>query len=265
MENLINNSELVNEQYKNSENLNLRLSLHKYNVNKVDWQVWCFNQMKFASNAKILELGCGNGLFWENSRDRINNNWNITLSDFSDGMLKSAKQKLDKVGLNFKYEKIDIQNIPYGDESFDVVMAKHMLYHVPDIEKALSEIKRVLKKDGVFYATANSSNSFIELNEIIESFDSNLIINGANKKFGMESGQVILNKYFNEIKTEVFEGKIVVAEVEPIVSYVASTIKGSTILIGEKRDEFKNYIEKIVKQRGSISINTKACMFIVKK
>lgn len=63
------------------------------------------------------------------------------------------------------------------DESFDIVLARHMLYYVTDIEKALLDIKRVLTKDGIFYATTNSSESMAELHELMDHFDSTLGLN----------------------------------------------------------------------------------------
>ena len=44
---------------------------------------------------------------------------------------------------NIEYKQIDVQNIPYEDSSFDIVIANMMLYHVHDINKAVSEIRRV--------------------------------------------------------------------------------------------------------------------------
>lgn len=46
---------------------------------------------------------------------------------------------------------IDIQNIPYEDNSFDLVIANMMLYHVPDLPRALAEVGRVLKPEGKLY------------------------------------------------------------------------------------------------------------------
>lgn len=264
---ITNMESMVKEQYKTDEKFNLRGNLHSYNINKTDWTNWCFNQMEFPSNAKILELGCGTGDLWYRNCNNIKDDWNITLSDFSKGMLLSAKKKLEAIKHNFIFEEIDAQDIPYKDESFDVVIARHMLYFVPDIEKALSEIKRVLIKGGLFYVTTNSNESMAELNELIEKFDSKLGLhnNGMCDRFDMESGHTLLKKYFNEIDVDVLEGKIIVDSAEPVVSYKASTIKGSSILIGQKKQEFTEYVERYIRKKGNISITTKACIFKARK
>ena len=257
----------VREQYNTDEKFKMRGKLHSYNINKTDWTDWCFDKMQFPDNARILELGCGTGDLWYKNSDKINDHWNIILSDFSQGMLLSAKEKLKQLPHNFSYEEIDAQDIPYEDESFDVVIARHMLYFVPDIEKAISEVKRVLTKGGLFYVTTNSCESMAELNELVKKFDSKLGLhnNGMCYRFDMEHGHALLKKYFGEVNADVLEGKIIVDTAEPVVSYKASTIKGSSIIIGEKKKEFTEYVEQYMKENGSLSITTKSCMFKAKK
>ena len=48
------------------------------------------------------------------------------------------------------------------NNTFEIVIANSMLYHVPEIDKALSEVRRVLKKDGVFYAATSGENGIMD-------------------------------------------------------------------------------------------------------
>jgi ubiquinone/menaquinone biosynthesis C-methylase UbiE len=263
----INMENKVIEQYETTEKFNLRCNLQSYNINKTDWDKWCFNKMYFSNKARVLELGCGTGDFWSKNSHNINQDWVITLSDFSKGMLTSTQNRLAPMGHKFSYQQMDAQDIPYSDESFDVVIARHMLYLVPDIEKAISEIKRVLVKGGLFYATTNSCEAMAELNELIERFDPKLGLhnNGMCDRFDLESGKLLLEKYFSEVNVELLEGKIIVDDAEPVVSYKASTIKGSSILVGEKKQKLTKYLKDYMDQKGNISITTKACLFKVRK
>ncbi|UZP04963.1 methyltransferase domain-containing protein [Clostridium botulinum] len=257
----------IKEQYNSDENLKLRTNLHSYNRNKIDWDKWCFQKMNLIKCSKILELGCGVGKLWIKNQDFIDENSEIILSDFSPNMLKCAKNNLENLDYKFKYKKINAEDIPYDDESFDVVIAEHMLYFVTDIEKALSEIKRVLKPNGIFYVTTNSCNSMIELNKLAEKFDPNLDINnnGLSSRFDLENGEKMLKKYFNNIESEILEGKIILDKAEPVVSYKASTIQGNSILVGKKREEFTKYLEKYIEENKNIEITTKAGIFKASK
>ena len=253
----------VKEQYKSDKNLNIRSNLHSYNINKIDFDKWCFNQINFPKNARILELGCGTGKLWFKNKENIDKNLDITLSDFSKSMLKITKDKLKDVDYEFKYEAINMEDIPYRDGSFDIVIAEHMIYFAPDIEKALSEIKRVLIDGGMLYITANSCETMAELNKLAEKFDCSLGIdnNGYSARFELENGEVILKRIFDKVDVEILEGKIIVDDAKSIVSYKASTIQGSSILVGEKKKKFTKYLEDYIKENGNISITTKTCMF----
>lgn len=65
-------------------------------------------------------------------------------------MITAAKENVGNYD-NIEYKVLDIQEIPYEDETFDAVIANMMLYHVPDIYTGLAEVRRVLKRDGSFY------------------------------------------------------------------------------------------------------------------
>lgn len=253
----------VREQYKSDKNLNIRSNLHSYNINKIDFDKWCFDQIRFQKNSRILELGCGTGKLWLKNKDYIDKSLDITLSDFSKSMIKVAQRNLKNLEYKFKYQEINAENIPYEDESFNIIIAQHMLYFVPDIEQAIREVQRILKSNGVFYVTANSCESMMELNKLSEKFAPNLGLdsNGYSDRFDLEHGKLLLEKYFAKVDVEVLNGRIIVNNSEPVVSYKASTIQGSSILIGEKKKEFANYLEDYIKKNGSISITTKACMF----
>ena len=85
----------------------------------------------------------------------------LILSDFSEGMLEQTRKTLQEYE-GIDYQLIDVQKIPYADETFDVVIANMMLYHVPDLSKGLSEIRRVLKKGGKFYCATYGENGIME-------------------------------------------------------------------------------------------------------
>ncbi|MDQ0483098.1 class I SAM-dependent methyltransferase [Guptibacillus hwajinpoensis] len=85
--------ELLDEQYKNSSKLNTRINIHeKYSENNKDWHIWLFEQLNISPNSRILEIGCGDGTFWLKNREQIDSSWNLILSDYSDGMVESAKK-----------------------------------------------------------------------------------------------------------------------------------------------------------------------------
>jgi len=156
---------LKTDQYRDSSNLDARAVLHqRFRTNSYGWFRWVFDTLlKPPEHARILELGCGHGLLWKENITRIPAGWNITLSDLSSGMLDAAWRNLVVSGRAFQFKEIDAQSIPFEDESFDAVIANHMLYHVPDHPKTIMEIKRVLKPGGRLIATTVGENHMREM------------------------------------------------------------------------------------------------------
>ena len=116
---MINNSITVNKQYANSNNLSTRISIHdKYSTNKMGFGNWIFSNYLIESGMKILELGCGTGDMWRGREELINRCGKIILSDFSEGMVATTRTNIGEHE-NVEYEVIDIQNIPYENETFD--------------------------------------------------------------------------------------------------------------------------------------------------
>ena len=107
-----NNTEKTKKQYETSNNLNSRIRLHGlYSTNKLGWSKWVFDNYALNQNQTVLELGCGNGEIWRENADKIPCGVKLTLSDFSQGMLESAKE--NTVGLGINYQIVNAQSIPY--------------------------------------------------------------------------------------------------------------------------------------------------------
>ncbi len=73
----------------------------------------------------------------------------VRISFFSEGMMIETKK--NSTINNVVFKQVDIQSIPYNDKEFDMVVANMMLYYVPDLDKGLEEVARVLKNGGKFY------------------------------------------------------------------------------------------------------------------
>ncbi len=221
---------LKNDQYKDSSNLDARVAIHpRFSTNPYGWFNWLFDRLSvLPADAKILELGCGNGILWKSIVERIPPGWNITLSDLSPGMLDAAWRNLVVTGRAFQFKEIDAQSIPYEAETFDVVIANHMLYHVPDKKKAIQEIVRVLKPAGRLFATTVGENHMREMNEWRRR-----VTHHKNAPFTMsfnlENGLEQLTPFLGEVTVSQYEDNLHVTEVEPIIAYLRSMVSASEI------------------------------------
>jgi len=210
----MNDPKKVMDMYIKKDTLSTRINLHgKYSVNKYGWYNWVFDQYNLNENNKVLEFGCGTGGIWIGRDKQIPENVQIILTDISPLMIEKTKEKLD-INNIFSFQVMDIQDIPFSDECFDIIIANHMLYHVPNMEKALSEIIRVLKSDGIFYATTNGKSHLKELQDM---YKENEI------SFTLENGKEILNKYFSTIDQKLYIDSLEVTDVNDLMDYIVSS------------------------------------------
>jgi ubiquinone/menaquinone biosynthesis C-methylase UbiE len=263
MSNMTNQSYLLNEQYKDAANLNARIQLHtRFSTNKRGWNRWLFEQLKIAPGSQILELGCGPGKLWLSNLDRIGADWQITLSDFSEGMLREAQHNLSQSQSqhHFAFQIIDAQSIPFDDASLDVVIANHMLYHVPDRPKALAEIRRVLKADGRLYASTIGDTHLHEIDDLMSRVDRTFAQRKKGNPFTLENGAEQLNHWFASITLYRYENTLVVTEVEPVIEYVLSG-SAKAVFVGEKLERLRKLLKQELAARGAIYITHDSGLF----
>ena len=210
---------------------------------------------------KILELGCGNGNHWEGKIDTIPNGCSLVLSDFSEGMLDLVREKFS-TNKNVSIKQIDIQEIPFEDETFDVVIANHMLFHVPDLNKALLEVKRVLKVDGVFYSATDGNGGMRPfLHNAIVRFEPTSTAFTEQLPFNLQNGCEILNKYFKNVQRFDYENTLAITNTQDLIEWLKST-KSISGYSDESLLNLYNYFEDIRIRDGAINIPRETGVFI---
>lgn len=256
----LNNDGII-DQYKNADNLNIRIALHKkYSVNKQGFGNWVFSHYRIGEGMSVLELGCGNGQMWLGKDEVIRRCSGLILSDLSEGMLKSAQEKLrDQSGI--EYRKIDIQDIPFADNEFDVVIANMMLYHVPDLSQGLKEVKRVLKDDGTFYCATYGENGMMEYIEGL--FDDFSIGNNRNYSFTLQNGEEKLSRYFPNVTKLLYEDALEVSDVGDMVAYICS-LPGFSDLKDLPQETLRSVLEKNMRD-GVLRVPKDYGMFVVRE
>lgn len=257
---------LTTDQYKDSANLDARIAIHqKFSTNPQGWFNWVFDALvTLPADANILELGCGAGTMWKECADRIPAGWTITLSDLSDGMLDSAWRNLVVTGRSFKFEKIDAQSIPHADETFDAVIANHMLYHVADRKKALQEARRVLKNNGALFASTLGTNHMRELWEMLDHAGCAVKRETITSAFTLENGSGQLQEFFPRVELTQYLDNLRVKELSAVRAYIRSM----TSTADWQEDAFQTVereLAEIMKKNGEIFISKDSGLFKASK
>jgi ubiquinone/menaquinone biosynthesis C-methylase UbiE len=108
------------------------------------WRIWLKKVIPFIEGSKVLEVSFGTGYLMTQYADRFDT-YGI---DFNSEMIQITKSKLEKKGLSAAISKGNVESLPFENNAFDTVVNTMAFTGYPDGEKALDEMKRVLKKNG---------------------------------------------------------------------------------------------------------------------
>jgi SAM-dependent methyltransferase len=144
-------------QYADDRNLRARQRFWLHQQPRLDVVNWILDQAGLAAGLRVLDAGCGNGLYLRGLRER-----GVTAigADLSVGMLQATGHTA--------VFNADITALPLRDGAVDVALAVHMLYHVPDRVAALRELRRVTVPGGLCLAVTNGERHTRALVDLIE-------------------------------------------------------------------------------------------------
>jgi SAM-dependent methyltransferase len=260
---------LKNQQYRDGRNLRARVSLHeKYSTNPTPWQAWVFDHFDLPPSAAILEIGCGPGLLWSANVARIPPGWKVLLSDLSPGMVSEARQGLSHLPY-VSYLSSHAQYPPFRQATFDAVIANHMLYHVPDVERALAAIHRLLKPGGVLIATTNGPAHLQELAAFANQVrgeaasETGNIFQRSIKSFTLQSGGRQLSAHFADVEVHAYPDSLEVDDAEAIMHYIESSTLFGLTSAGLVR--LRKLLDDEMAFHGVVSITKESGLFIARK
>ena len=199
----LTDKEELAEQYATDANLRARQALWTEkdgdDAKEILWRA-----LEAWQPRRVLEVGGGQGELAERMQRELGAE--VTFLDLSPGMVELAQAR----GVDSQVG--DVQELPFADGSFDTVVAAWMLYHVPDIDRALAEMTRVLVEGGALIAVTNSNRHIEELRELLR-----YEVPGFDMTFSSENGEELLGRHF--------------ATVERFDAVVRATVRDRDVLV----------------------------------
>jgi ubiquinone/menaquinone biosynthesis C-methylase UbiE len=271
----LSDPDFVAGQYRDASNLEARIALHRrFSAGEKPLPRWIFEQLDLPPDARILELGCGPGQLWSENEERIPDGWTVTLTDASPGMVRAARERLGP-DRRMAFRVADAQDIPFRDGAFDAVIANHMLYHVPDMPRALSEVVRVLSPGGCLYAATNGECHMRELGPMRHVLDPSHPPDAATKEpigFSLENGAAQLSQWFLEVSLRRYEDALVVTEAAPLVEYLLSGASADAAVretgseeLARRAPMLRKLLDEKLAERGEIRITKDSGLFVARR
>lgn len=170
-------------------------------------------EMVFEAVAEVephryLEVGAGPGELA--ARVKAELAAEVVAVDVSPRMVALARDR----GVNARVG--DVQELPFEDGSFDCAVAAWMLYHVPDVSRALAELRRVLRPGGRFIAVTNHTDHLLELKELVG-------LARGEWTFSGDDGEAILREHFDHVDVREARGTVTFPDRDAIVAYVRAS------------------------------------------
>jgi len=218
---------LQTQMYATEEPLAVRIRTHKlYTQPKSDFHAWVLDHVPWRGDERVLDIGCGSGAYIEPVCQRLTRGGRLLAGDLSWGMLCDVAAK--PLPACVALLNGDAMRLPLPNGCCDVVLANHMLYHVPQIEETVAQIHRVLRPGGHLVAATNARDAMQAFITEVEQachalgYPLELPPAPARVRFTLENGWAFLKPCFPDVKLDAFESALVFSEAAPPVAYINS-------------------------------------------
>ncbi|KMN45796.1 class I SAM-dependent methyltransferase [Bacillus sp. LK2] len=237
----------VKRQYNVSNHLQTRIDTHKhFEKKRVNVDEVVIEHLQLQGKEKILEVGCANGKFLSLLQTN-GHTGHLTGFDQSETMLSEAAIKNSII----EWKLGDASKLPFEDNCYDWIVARHMLYHMKDVEKTIQGFHKVIRPGGGLLATTNSKVSLPRIdemcNKMLVAFDLPKTSPSA-APFCLENGKELLQSVFSTVEETIIHNALIFHHATPIVNYISSmfpslNIPDNIYLHAEMKDWLKKEIE----------------------
>lgn len=251
----------VAEQYRDSVRFDTRVRIYElYDTSPESWTSWLFARLGLRPGERVLELGCGTGNLWRENAERVPERTRLVLSDLSPGMLAQARERLVGLSPKLEFHLADAQSLPFEDASFDVLLASHMLHHVPDRASALRELRRVLRHGGRAIVGTNHWTHLLELRELLTRFGLEGALLPPSRDpggFDLENAALEMSRVLEVVGVERRSSALEIRDSEPLVAYVRSMATGASA-DGAKLEALRRHAEQQIALTGAFHVGIEA-------
>ena len=239
--------EFLTDQYRTDHNLRARQSIYAFQQPCIDLPAVIVGLLGDQRNETVVDVGCGNGRYLRELRKHGDAAPIIGL-DMSMGMLVAARDdKADALLV-----RGNAGALPLRSGSANLMLAMHMLYHVPEPSLAVDELRRVTAAEGRVVVGLNEADHLREMRAAlaVASRDLGLHLEAPGERLTLSDAEELLRGVFGSVVRHDFEAELVLTKPGLIEAYVRST----TILNLLPEAQRHDYVAAVLR---SLSMNNK--------
>jgi ubiquinone/menaquinone biosynthesis C-methylase UbiE len=193
---------------------------------------------------------------WREISSDLPHGCKVFLSDLSEGMVREAAAGLCAQPTFEGFPVADAAALPFHDRSFDVIVANHMLYHVPQRQQALAEFNRVLKNGGQFVASTNGSRHLLELRQMADDLLPNQqgALAAVDACSSLENGVDQLTDCFSSVEVHRYDNELLVTGADDILRYILSSSEAKAAVSTAKLGALRSNLVEKIEAEGAVRI-----------
>jgi len=213
----------VRQQYQTTDLLQTRIDTHaRYSERTfgTGLHAECAEALRLTGDESLLDVGCGPGAFGQYLRAH-GHTGRLAGLDQSAAMIAEATAA--SAGMEIDWHIGQADHLPFLDDAFNIISARHMLYHVADIPAALREFARVVGPNGTVFATTNSRENLPLIGALKDDLATHFGLSAppeTSVAFNTSDAPGMLGAVYPVIEETVLSNALVFTEAEPIVAYV---------------------------------------------
>ena len=240
-------------------------SVWRYRLPAQDFATWALGLLRWTGTESVLDAGSGDGIYLQRLREQ-DHRGPLVGTD-----LRGGAAARDGIGAGaVELVTAGAPALPFADESFDVVLAMHVLHQVPDVSAALREMRRVLRRGGILLCSTNGNESLDALHEIVAAA-AGVKTRGTRRtllplSFHADNGTATLRREFDDVRAIRTVGKLAIPVPEPIVAYAQGLLpriveRYGPVIPGAFTADVKRRAERVIRREGAFHARTRAVVF----
>lgn len=269
-----NRQHLVEHSYATTEDFKVRSDAWE-SLARQSISAWYADQLRDLAFSNVLDAGCGLGRFSQAlARSRP---LDVTAIDIADAMVDAAREQVGPLPGNHRFLQTSIEDAPFADGSFDLVLANLVLFHVPDIRSSFAKLAGLVKPGGHIALLTVDFDWMSELNRFQDhallklgfAHDHAALTAPGTNRFCDANILQFKPDSLDLVKKPWFDGTMTFPDVDALLNFYTHTMRYRNVALRLGDDSLRDAVRDVVvahrERTGSLDVSSSMYLYVFKK